>query len=677
MSFLSKLSFKMKIIGIVLTVTVIGIVSTLIISYFSSRSSLMNMGKDQLSSIASLSRTRSTDFILKTKTFTSLLGKDRLSEGLILAYESAFFAAGKMAGKDAALKSASFDRLNESYKGKVQEQISSYDLARYMLINSQGQVIFTSDFEGEGVIGGRNLESGALKDLQFAKCAMSALKSKTEEVFYADSEYDSITDHVYTTYCTRIVAEFDHLSEGIKKGDVMGAVVVELDHPHITKLLSDRAGMGETGQAYIIGADGYLRSDFFINQREFNFFDSYKNKRVIKNKITEEVGKNQESGSIVLKNANDKEVMASFFTIDVQGSKWIVVAEKETKEILAPVAEFLRNVILISLVVIALLVLAGIYLSTVLTKPIVESIETLKGVCSDLNEDSMSLNSTADVLTEAAQSQAKDLQATVQAIDEISSTVDQNTVNAKNSADVSESSLQVAENGVQVVNKMIRSMGEITHSNTQLLTGVENSNKKLEEIVALISDIESKTKVINDIVFQTKLLSFNASVESARAGEHGKGFAVVAEEVGNLATLSGDSAKSISELLQQSIDRVNVIIKETQHEINSISNETSRKVKEGQEIADECGKVFEKILGDVSKVSQMVGEISVASNEQNIGMTEINKAMNRLNSGTGKSTNVAEQSLDAAKKLSSRSESLRSLVEILHSSIHGNNRELQ
>lgn len=264
--------------------------------------------------------------------------------------------------------------------------------------------------------------------------------------------------------------------------------------------------------------------------------------------------------------------------------------------------------------------------------------------------------------------------ATVQAIDEIASTVDQNTANAKNSADVSESSLEVVETGMQVVNRMIKSMGDITLSNSQLLAGVENSNKKLEEIVMLISDIENKTKVINDIVFQTKLLSFNASVESARAGEHGKGFAVVAEEVGNLATLSGDSAKSISELLQQSIDRVNVIIRETQTEINSISSLTGQRVREGQETADECGKVFEKILGDVSKVSQMVGDISVASNEQNIGMTEINKAVNRLNSGTGKSTQIAESSLDAAKKLSSRSESLRNLARVLHGSIHGQNK---
>ena len=75
--------------------------------------------------------------------------------------------------------------------------------------------------------------------------------------------------------------------------------------------------------------------------------------------------------------------------------------------------------------------------------------------------------------------------------------------------------------------------------------------------MVLISEIGNKTKVINDIVFQTKLLSFNASVEAARAGEHGKGFSVVAEEVGNLAHMSGNSAKEITQLLESSINRVN------------------------------------------------------------------------------------------------------------------------
>ena len=219
---------------------------------------------------------------------------------------------------------------------------------------------------------------------------------------------------------------------------------------------------------------------------------------------------------------------------------------------------------------------------------------------------------------------------------------------------------------------MISSIDDISKSNDEIMDQIKESNEEIKSIINVINEISEKTKVINDIVFQTKLLSFNASVESARAGEHGKGFAVVAEEVGNLASISGTSAHEISELLKQSIERVNVIVQETQREINTISSSASHNVKEGQRIANECGTVFEKILENVGNVSKMVNEISQASYEQNIGMTEINKAMNRLNSGSIQSTEAAQNSLNSAKKLNNRSESIRELVEELNTSINGN-----
>jgi methyl-accepting chemotaxis protein len=89
---------------------------------------------------------------------------------------------------------------------------------------------------------------------------------------------------------------------------------------------------------------------------------------------------------------------------------------------------------------------------------------------------------------------------------------------------------------------------------------MNKSNDEISSIVKVIAEIGDKTKVINDIVFQTKLLSFNASVEAARAGEQGKGFAVVAEEVGNLATMSGKAAEEISSMLGDSMGKVELIV---------------------------------------------------------------------------------------------------------------------
>lgn len=589
----------------------------------------------------------------------------------MLAYESAFYGAGKSIGKDEKLDNPSFKKMEELYKSKVTNQIESYQLARYILVNINGQVVFSSKFETDGAFAGRNLLQGAFKNLQIAKCADQALKSKNDEVFFVDTEHNPIIKDTGTFFCTKVVAEFDHLAEGIKKGDLMGAVIVEYDTHRVSELLLDRAGMGETGQAYIIGEDGLLRSDMFINRDKFNINNSFEKNIKIENDLLK-AEKTIPDGKLTFLNVNNKEVLARYRTIDVEGKKWIIVAEKEVNEILKPVNEFLKRVVVISILIILVLVALGIYISNKLTSSIVESIETLRSVSEELNNDSVELSETATSLTNTAENQSRDLQSTVQAIDEITSTIDQNTNNAKNSANVSESSLNVVEKGQAVVKQMISAVNDINESNEILLKGVENTNVKLSEIVNMISEIESKTKVINDIVFQTKLLSFNASVESARAGEHGKGFAVVAEEVGNLATLSGDSSKSISELLQQSIQRVNQIISETKHEISSVTEQSEQKIREGQAKAHECGEVFEKIMDDVRKVSSLVGDISVASTEQSVGINEINKAMNRLSDGTTKSTSAASQSKAAASKLNSRSESLRTLVAVLHRAMHGN-----
>jgi methyl-accepting chemotaxis protein len=196
---------------------------------------------------------------------------------------------------------------------------------------------------------------------------------------------------------------------------------------------------------------------------------------------------------------------------------------------------------------------------------------------------------------------------------------------------------------------MINSMRDINESNAQI-----------GEIVKVIREIDSKTKVINDIVFQTKLLSFNASVEAARAGEHGKGFAVVAEEVGNLAAMSGGAAEEISSLLESSIQKV-----------ESIAGLTKTKVEGGTVVAQDCGSVLDDIVKSVTSVTKMAGEISSACTEQSQGVQEITKAMNQLDQMTQQNAATSEEAASAAEELSAQAESLNSLVRTLTQAVEG------
>jgi methyl-accepting chemotaxis protein len=141
----------------------------------------------------------------------------------------------------------------------------------------------------------------------------------------------------------------------------------------------------------------------------------------------------------------------------------------------------------------------------------------------------VTLLTAAEQLSQATTEQAASLEQTSASIHEMNSMVERNTENAKAAADKSGHSRDGALRGKDVVTKMMTAINEINDANSGIMSQIDESNVRMGEIITVINEIGSKTRVINDIVFQTKLLSFNASVEAARAGEHGKGFAVVAE----------------------------------------------------------------------------------------------------------------------------------------------------
>ncbi len=178
-------------------------------------------------------------------------------------------------------------------------------------------------------------------------------------------------------------------------------------------------------------------------------------------------------------------------------------------------------------------------------------------------------------------------------------------------------------------------------------------------------------KVINDIVFQTKLLSFNASVEAARAGDAGKGFAVVAEEVGNLARMSGKAAEEISKLLAHSTKEVEEIISSTTAKLDESFRGAKVKVDHGVEVAQRCSEVLASIVENVNSVSQTVGEISSASREQASGVAEINKAMAEMDKVTNDNAASAAASVNIADQLAAQATELKVIIDGLQRSVSG------
>lgn len=279
--------------------------------------------------------------------------------------------------------------------------------------------------------------------------------------------------------------------------------------------------------------------------------------------------------------------------------------------------------------------------------------------------------SSSQELSQASTQQASSLEETAASLEEITAMISKSTENSKTTSDSSTESYKKAEEGRESVNQMLSSMDEISQSNEAILNQINESNRQMTEIVKVIQEIGNRTKIINEIVFQTKLLSFNASVEAARAGEHGKGFAVVAEEVGNLAQMSGNAAKEITDMLDASILKVEGIVKDTQQKVETLVHSGKQKVDSGVSVAKECSEVLNEIVQNVSRVSGLSQEILQASKEQSQGVSEINKAMTQLDSVTQQNAAASEEASGAAEELSKQADSLKSAVEELVTIISG------
>ena len=253
------------------------------------------------------------------------------------------------------------------------------------------------------------------------------------------------------------------------------------------------------------------------------------------------------------------------------------------------------------------------------------------------------LNNTSNELHRSTENQSASVHKTSAAINQISSMINRTSENTKSSLQIAINTTEKTKKGEDIMNHLEKAMETI-----------EESSQQLQNIGEIIKQISGKTAVINDIVSKTELLSLNASIESARAGEHGKGFAVVAEEVGNLAKVSGKSANEIQQLIQAS-----------QTQVNSIISLTKARINEGKSVTAEAHSAFKAIAENILNVKNVMEQISDASKEQEIGIQQISSSMTEIDNSTEELKKIVTTTDQFAKNLVEQSQALDVNANIL------------
>jgi methyl-accepting chemotaxis protein len=302
------------------------------------------------------------------------------------------------------------------------------------------------------------------------------------------------------------------------------------------------------------------------------------------------------------------------------------------KEILADSGK--TTVIMTMIITLVITIFLGIGISIVMIRSITVPVNRVVAGLSEASDQvasaSSQVSAASQSLAEGSSEQASALEETSASIEELSSMTTQNAENANHANAV------MAETG-RVVNEANRSMQELTGA--------------MKEITTSSEDMAKIIKTIDEIAFQTNLLSLNAAVEAARAGEAGAGFAVVADEVRNLAMRSAESAKNTANMIDESIKRI----------------------KNGSVIVSKTNEAFEQVLSGSKKVGELVGEIAAASKEQAQGISQISNAIAEMDKVVQQNAANAEESAAASEELNAQAMQMKQFVGELITVVQGSN----
>lgn len=570
-----------------------------------------------------------------------------------------------------------YQEIYESMDPFFQRSLTLFGLKEiYFACRKHGHIMYTTQKDADL---GTNLKEGEYKDSVLARLWSKVAKTRKAQLLDM-SNYELAKEPVLLLG----TPVWD------KKQNMIGILMASLRLAEIKNIMEQNAGLGESGETYLVGEDGLMRSESRFIQ------ESVILKREVDTKAVQKaLGQNGHSkGSALIKDYRNNKVVSVYSHVGLEKQlntnfDWAIITEMDEKEVMNQVKSLERFVVWVGCIAALLTLILGILIARAIVTPLrflsakagelaqgnlkveipsskrIDEVGELVGSFQqmqtslqrqtrELVQGASTLASSVNQISATVSELSTSSSQTSSSVNEVSTTTEEVRQTAQIAADKAKSMMESAE-------EMSRISDEGKQSTEQTISGMKRIKEDNDHLAESIMSLSERTQgigeiieAVNDLADQSSLLSVNASIEAAKAGEYGKGFAVVAQEVKSLADQSKDATKQVKGLLRE--------IQASTSKAVMAAERAGKAVESGLDLVSRAGESIGILSESVDQSAQNAEQIAASNREQATGMDQVAQAVSSIKDASQQNVESARQLETAAKDLDELAKTMKDLA---------------